>query len=471
MIDFRVPGLWDELNLRLERQLKWQGPGHLKLFFGTSAALLEIVTSLQKQFPLRRKLYFCKSADPLVDGVVKCLAREGISLQPLTAAEWADNSWIGKTDKEGLAVIMPMDDPFLGRLYDQTDLQPALASTKLFQISISHSFHRSRGIPPLSHPLQIHLLSLNESLCLGVFGEKAKVPLWVSDTMPFNEEMLETAVDVLSEPQESKDVVLAFENKRLAGCEPFFPSEARRLWDRAVVYWKDMDGSAFIEELAGRIGFGFAQRGASLLAWLLVDRALRTWPPRCTARTSSASPASSCGTTTGTPAITSGLQPAVRAARRGDRAARAGGARRARLLGAVRAHCALALCALGRRGGERRVRAGGQRRRVARAPDLRARRQLRPGRGAGGHPRADRDRGGARRIVLGGQSRCRAVPRPGRGGPHAGHAHAAPRAGARAAVARRGRRDGVVVPRGRSSSPSRPHRSSPRWPWPSCSPR
>lgn len=261
MIDFRVPGLWDELNLRLERQLKWQGPGHLKLFFGTSAALLEIVTSLQKQFPLRRKLYFCKSADPLVDGVVKCLAREGISLQPLTAAEWADNSWIGKTDKEGLAVIMPMDDPFLGRLYDQTDLQPALASTKLFQISISHSFHRSRGIPPLSHPLQIHLLSLNESLCLGVFGEKAKVPLWVSDTMPFNEEMLETAVDVLSEPQESKDVVLAFENKRLAGCEPFFPSEARRLWDRAVVYWKDMDGSAFIEELAGRIGFGLLPPG------------------------------------------------------------------------------------------------------------------------------------------------------------------------------------------------------------------
>src|SRR4051812_28202686 len=114
MIDFRVPGRWDELNLRLEEDLKWKGPGHLKLFFGTSQALLEIVTSLQKQFPLRRKVYFCRSLDPLVDGITKHLAREGIALQPLTPAEWNDNSWIAKIDKEGLAVILPLDDPFLG---------------------------------------------------------------------------------------------------------------------------------------------------------------------------------------------------------------------------------------------------------------------------------------------------------------------------------------------------------------------
>ena len=261
MIDFRVPGRWDELNLRLEQDLKWKGPGHLKMFFGAATALLEIVTSLQKQFPLRRKVYFCRSLDPLVDSVVKHLAREGISLQPLTTQEWNDNSWIAKVDKEGLAVILPIDDPFLGRLYQRPDLQPALAPTKLFQISISHSFHRSRGIPPLSHPLQIHLLSLNESICLGVFGEKAKVPLWMSETLPWNDEMLETAVDVLSDPQENRETVLAFEQKKLAGCEPFFTSGIERLWDRAVIYWKDMDGTAFVEELANSIGFGLLPPG------------------------------------------------------------------------------------------------------------------------------------------------------------------------------------------------------------------
>lgn len=261
MIDFRVPGRWEELNLRLEQDLKWKGPGHLKLFFGTSQALLEIVTSLQKQFPLRRKVYFCRSLDPLVDSVVKHLAREGISLQPLTPSEWNDNSWISKVDKEGLAVILPVDDPFLGRLYHRPDLQPALAPTKLFQISISHSYHRSRGIPPLTHPLQMHLLSLNEGICLGVFGEKAKVPLWMSETLPWNEEQLETAVDVLSEPQESRETVLAFEQKRLGDCEAFFTSGIDRLWDRAVVFWRDMDGTAFVEELAGSIGFGLLPPG------------------------------------------------------------------------------------------------------------------------------------------------------------------------------------------------------------------
>jgi hypothetical protein len=261
MIDFRVPGRWDELNVRLEEDLKWKGPGHLKLFFGTSAALLEIVTSLQKQFPLRRKVYFCRSLDPLVDSITKHLAREGLALQPLTPDEWNDNSWISKVDKEGLAVILPIDDPFLGRLYQRPDLQPALAPLKLFQISISHSFHRSRGIPALTHPLQVHLLSLNESICLGVFGEKAKIPLWVSETLPWNEEMHETAVDVLSDPAESRETVLAFEQKKLAGCEPFFPEGADRLWDRAVVYWKDMDGCAFIEDLANSIGFGLLPPG------------------------------------------------------------------------------------------------------------------------------------------------------------------------------------------------------------------
>jgi hypothetical protein len=261
MIDFRVPGQWEEINARLETSLNWKGPGHLKLFFGTAAALLEIITSLQKQFPLRRKVYFCKSLDPLVDSVVTHLAREGLALQPLTMAEWTDNAWISKVDKEGLAVILPMDDPFLGKLYARPDLQPALAPTKLFQICISHSQHRSRGIPALTHPLQIHLLSLTDSLCLGAFAEKAKVPLWFSETFPWHLEMLETAVDVLEEPQENKETVLKFEAAKMAGCEPFFPPEADRLWDRAVIYWKDMDGFAFIEELSDRIGFGLMPPG------------------------------------------------------------------------------------------------------------------------------------------------------------------------------------------------------------------
>lgn len=261
MIDFQVPGRWEDLNLRLEQELKWKGPGHLKLFFGTSLALLEIVTSLQKQFPLRRKVFYCKSLDPLIDSVARHLGREGVAMQPLSTEEWNDNSWIGKVDKEGLAVLMPIDDPFFGRLYTRSDLQPALAPTKLFQISVSHNFHRSRGVPPLTHPLQIHLLSLNESICMGVFGEKARVPLWLSDTLPWNDELLETAIDVLSEPQENRETVLAFEAKKLAGCEPFFTSENERLWDRAVVYWKDMDGAAFVEELANSIGFGLLPPG------------------------------------------------------------------------------------------------------------------------------------------------------------------------------------------------------------------
>src|SRR5262249_6706282 len=161
-----------------------------------------------------RKVYFCKNLDPLIDSVVKHISREGLSLQPLTPAEWTDNSWVSKVDKEGLCVLMPMDDPFMGKLHNRADLQPVLAPTKLFQISISHSYHRSRGIPPLNHPLQMHLLSLNESLSLGVFAEKAKVPLWLSETLPWNEEMLETAQEVLSDPKEAKEDVEKFEDSR-----------------------------------------------------------------------------------------------------------------------------------------------------------------------------------------------------------------------------------------------------------------
>lgn len=261
MIDFRVPGLWEEINARLEQDLKWKGPGHLKLFFGTSSALLELAASLQKQFPLRRKIYYCKGLDPLVDMIVKNMVREGISLQPLTPQEWADNSWIAKVDKEGLAVIMPIDDPFFGRIHPRDHLQPALAPTKLFQICISHSWHRSRGLPLLTHPLQIHLLSLNDGLCLGVFAEKAKVPVWMSETLPWHWDMLETAKDVLLDPQESKQAVLDFESRRLGESTPLFDPSTDRLWDRAVIYWKDMDGFAFTEELAERIGFGLLSPG------------------------------------------------------------------------------------------------------------------------------------------------------------------------------------------------------------------
>jgi hypothetical protein len=66
---------------------------------------------------------------------------------------------------------------------------------------------------------------------------------------------------VSAEPLESREGVLAFEQKKLGGCEPFFASDAERLWDRAVVFWKDMDGSAFIEELANNIGFGLLAPG------------------------------------------------------------------------------------------------------------------------------------------------------------------------------------------------------------------
>lgn len=256
-IDFQARGAWQQLNEDIERRLGLNRDGAAKVFWGLSQALLENLISAARQFPLKKKVYFFRSLDPVIDGVMKHLAREGLSLQPMTLEEFRQpESWIATIGKDTLAVVAPVDDVFFGRRHDVSAIHEALKAQRILQIFVSHGRHRIDGRPIVESPFDLHLLNYSADICLGLFGERARLPHFMTETLPWTEDMHRRIVEILelAAVPERKDLIRRFESQGLAGARPHFAlDDSDRLFDRAVVYWEDMDATAMIEELAERL--------------------------------------------------------------------------------------------------------------------------------------------------------------------------------------------------------------------------
>ena len=264
-IDFRTFSAWSELNENVAEKLgvdldktvvrNYQGVGH---------ALIEVCLGVAKLFPLKKKIYYFKDMNPYFEGALLPLAKEGYKLMALDLEVLqSPEAWLATLSREDLFVLYGVDEPLLSRGYDLKIFESALKDKSIFKIRLSHGRHfyefdTWRSSPVLEKNMAL-IYGISPTEALSLIGERGKIgALTANQLMYFHEPEItwfKTPV-----PLDAKKI-MQFESCHVADFKSYFSPHDLRIYDRAVIYWTDMDGHAVIDRLAKKLDFQLQPAG------------------------------------------------------------------------------------------------------------------------------------------------------------------------------------------------------------------
>lgn len=225
-------------------------------------ALNEGVRGLARLFPHKKALAVVKGSGPWFDPLVVFMATEGYQIQEIPFAETQSGStWISTLNKDCLMVLHGVDDPITSRILEKPDWLNALQEKKIFSVAVSNAHHHGR--PPqgiLSH--QLRILSGGNDGALLVVGDRAsRIESLVVGIRPSRRSDLEFLRTIFAESVVYREKIETFEKKGWGGSQTILVSGDERVWDRAVLYWNDLDGSAVIDTLATKLKWTLSDPG------------------------------------------------------------------------------------------------------------------------------------------------------------------------------------------------------------------
>lgn len=295
-IDFRAPGAWSNLNDFVAERLGIDlDKNSVRVYQGAGHAVVEVALGLAKLLLNRKKIYYFKNMDPTFEPAIIALAKEGYQVTALELDKLSDpQSFVAGFGREELFILYSCDEPLLGRAYDVSALELALQTANIFKIRVSHARHftDSSVVPQASvaspsvvpqqqataQPIIIDrnsalIYALRPTQAIALLGERAKIAALTSDQV-VHDCKFELGWFKEKSPASHRELILNFENKQIADSKPYFSATDLRVYDRAAIYWLDIDGHAVIDRLAKKLGFqlqapGFEDRleTTSLSRW------------------------------------------------------------------------------------------------------------------------------------------------------------------------------------------------------------
>ncbi len=278
-VDYQVPGQWWEFNELLTQSLQLPSDKvQVRAFKGLHAALCEVTQSLSQQFPHKKKAYFFKGMDPSLEGAMMALSRSGVQVEALELSSLDSGSWREALSTDSLCAVYSADDPLLGRRYSVSELESELLQKKIFSLRVSHALHHFEALPQeLARP-QLRVLSMGSDLALAFTHSRLRFVTPIAEGQSWPQQInshLAEQLGRLGQDKESMDLVKAFEGSGPAGAESLWgPENHQRIYDRALIYWPDMDGGAVIETLAGLLSHALQPPGQD---FLLESSSLSRW--------------------------------------------------------------------------------------------------------------------------------------------------------------------------------------------------
>lgn len=259
--DWPVTRQWASYNQKLTAMMRAK-LGNAKwseswLMGGTLAqSVWEVVVGLARLFPHRRRIIYFKNQDPVHEPALNILAKEGFEILSLKLDKFSVNeNWQSEINDETLLVLYSGDDPFLGLKHICSGLEESTQAKRAFSVKIIHQLHRCYSPQVLPTPYSLEIWGYGKELSCIRLGERAKLKGIVSPLMNWGEWQWESLVQNLKSVDPGNEVrVRTFEEKRLGGAQPLLDPHQARNFDRAVVFWEDMDGHAFIHYLAEELG-------------------------------------------------------------------------------------------------------------------------------------------------------------------------------------------------------------------------
>jgi hypothetical protein len=233
----------------------------IRIFESMAQATYESVVGLRRLYQLKKKIYFFKNQDPHLEHPLRTMAKEGLILQPLDWGVMKDSSeFIKSLDRESHFVAYSVDDPVLGFFHETDHMDQSLLEQNIFRIRISYSRHLHSEWPKIDKNT-VHLLGLPDGRALGFLGDRVKFPPQGVDILDWSNADVRSYQGLKSSAREFPEQVKQFEQRSDLGFKPLLSQDKKRIFDRAAVYWPDLDSSAVLELLLTELGIGPAPAG------------------------------------------------------------------------------------------------------------------------------------------------------------------------------------------------------------------
>jgi hypothetical protein len=267
-IDLQPSDSWtalsDQYRAELAKHLAvFAEPGlQVQVYMNYAQALWEITQSLAKLFSHKKTIALAGKGELLFEPIATAFSEDGFTIKTLTRDEMENpSSWFEAVQTDLLFLLYIQDDAVTGRIQNNESLLAAVKDKRVFKIAVSHSGHQFQPLERPS-PFEVRVLSLGPDRALMVAGERARVVPSVARVLPWKTESSQAIAAQLSfSNADHRAQILEFEAKLPEGFKAYFAPTDARVFDRAVIYSTEFDGSAITDELARLGGFQLASPG------------------------------------------------------------------------------------------------------------------------------------------------------------------------------------------------------------------
>lgn len=234
MINLRKPYQWEDFNDALKEQ--FQSTSQVRVYQSLSQALLETVMGFQSLYSHKRLFSYSQGLGTHADDALLFLSRQGIKgTEVLKETVW--------DDKKILFCMLDLDDALTAEIYEA----PTALDEKIFRISILH--HQHYFNKNLSEPLEneVRIFSFQQG-ALALHGKRCvSLPSVLAPTLNWSSWKSEFSF-AISKTQDSA-WVQKLESQPISDSKPLLSSTSKRFYDRAILYWVDIEGEALRQTL------------------------------------------------------------------------------------------------------------------------------------------------------------------------------------------------------------------------------
>lgn len=238
----------DQTIEALRAQFGFAEGQNLFLCHSLAHAVTEVVKGLAQLFPHKMNIAIRRDTSPHIENIAKGFSRDGLQAVPMTAGDIVDvDGALAKLGKSALIYIAADDDVLTGEIFYSGELEKKLSDQKVFSLRISHDFFNK---PLALGPYSIWIHQIAENLVLTAFGERVVMERLF---FPLEGEFYPWP-QALRKVEENKAAVMGFEESCQTFAKTPLYNKVNRLYDRAVLIFEDIDGSALRDLLLQEVG-------------------------------------------------------------------------------------------------------------------------------------------------------------------------------------------------------------------------
>ncbi len=265
-IDVVRPETWDELNDSLKTQMGLADPLRARVFKGLAHAVFEIAQGSAQFMAHKKAIGFIKGQTPAFENLLPYYYKETYEVNILSHLQLQDvKTWADGLKKETNFVVFAEDHPVTGEIYPFVEeLDKILNEKRIYSFRISHfrHFHESIQVRPYS----VRLCSYTGNLAVAILGERFRCPPMMVQNMEWNHaDVLQEALLAQEGRKLNASLIGSFEASFSDIAKPYFSSEQTRLYDRAVLVFKNTSAEALAEKVFAKLGISSEE------GWLQLD--------------------------------------------------------------------------------------------------------------------------------------------------------------------------------------------------------